>query len=118
MGGVGGIGFTPFVTPRAGDSPVVSSPTAAGGAASTGSTAATGPGGQSFGDMVVDGIERLEQTQDRADQLSVQAATGDAASMHSYMMAATEASVTTQVTVAARNKALEAFTEIMRLPIG
>lgn len=113
--GIGGIGFTPFVTPRAGDNPVVSSPTAAGGSAST---AATGPDGQSFGDMVVDGIERLEQVQDRADQLSVQAATGDSASMHSYMMAATEASVTTQVTVAARNKALEAFTEIMRLPIG
>ena len=33
-------------------------------------------------------------------------------------MAATEASVTTQLTVAVRNKAVEAFNEIMRMPIG
>ena len=33
-------------------------------------------------------------------------------------IAATEASVTTQLTVAVRNRALEAFNEIMRMPIG
>jgi flagellar hook-basal body complex protein FliE len=68
--------------------------------------------------MVLDGIERLEGVQDRADNLAVQAATGTLDNIHDYTLAATEASVTTQMTVAVRNKAVEAFTEIMRMPIG
>ena len=68
--------------------------------------------------MVLDGIERLEGVQDRADGLAVQAATGTLSNIHDYTMAATEASVTTQLTVAVRNKAVEAFTEIMRMQVG
>jgi flagellar hook-basal body complex protein FliE len=68
--------------------------------------------------MVLNGIERLEGVQDRADGLAVQAATGDLSNIHDYTIAATEAQVTTQLTVAVRNKAVEAFNEIMRMPIG
>ena len=35
--------------------------------------------------------------------------------VHDYMIAANEASIATQLTVAVRNKALDAFTEIMRM---
>jgi flagellar hook-basal body complex protein FliE len=72
----------------------------------------------SFGDLVVDGLDRLETVQDRSDKLAVQAASGDLDNIHDYTIAATEAAVTTQLTVAVRNKALEAFNEIMRMPIG
>lgn len=77
---------------------------------------ASGAGG-GFGDLVVKGVERLQQTQATSDQLAVKAATGDLQAIHQYTIAASEAQVTTQLTVAMRNKALEAFTEIMRMPV-
>jgi flagellar hook-basal body complex protein FliE len=108
--GIEGLGFTPYVAPT------VSTPAPV----ETQSAAPSGPSpsGQAFGDMVLNGLDRLESVQDRADQLSVQAATGTLDDIHDYTLAATEASVTTQLTVAVRNRALEAFNEIMRMPIG
>ncbi len=104
VSGVEGVGFTPYVAPQVGtQSARPSAPSAASG---------------DFGNMVLDGIERLEGVQDRADGLAVQAATGNLSNLHDYTVAATEASVTTQLTVAVRNKAVEAFNEIMRMPIG
>ena len=58
------------------------------------------------------------RVQDKSDKLAVQAATGDLDAIHDYTIAATEASVTAQLTVAVRNRAMEAFNEIMRMPIG
>lgn len=100
-----GLGFTPYVAPT------VSTP-------SPTPTQGTPATGQAFGDLVLDGLDRLEAVQDQADQLSVRAATGSLQNLHDYTLAATEASVTTQLTVAVRNRALEAFNEIMRMPIG
>lgn len=100
-----GLGFTPYVAPAV----TTPAPTPTQGTPAT---------GQAFGDMVLDGLDRLEAVQDKADQLSVQAATGSLENIHDYTIAATEASVTTQLTVAVRNRALEAFNEIMRMPIG
>ncbi len=45
----------------------------------------------------------------------MKATTGDLSDIHDYMIAANEASVATQLTVAVRNKAVDAFTEIMRM---
>jgi flagellar hook-basal body complex protein FliE len=100
---VGPVGFQPYVAPQISAS-----------GATTGTTAA----GSGFGDMVVDGLNRLESVQDKSDKLAVQAATGDLTNIHDYTVAATEAAVTTQLTVAVRNRALESFNEIMRMPIG
>jgi len=106
VSGIEAVGFTPYVAPT------VATPT-------TGPTGPQGtPGiGSSFGELVVDGLERMEAVQDRSDKLAVQAATGDLASMHQYTIAATEAAATTQLTVAVRNKAIEAFNEIMRMQV-
>ena len=77
-----------------------------------------GPQGPQFGQLLLNGIEGLEQMTDRTDQLAVKAATGDLSAIHDYTIAATETSVATQLTVAVRNKAVEAFSEIMRMQVG
>ncbi|WP_435768367.1 flagellar hook-basal body complex protein FliE [Nocardioides sp. SYSU DS0651] len=70
-----------------------------------------------FGSLVLDGLDRLEGLTDRADDLAVKAATGDLENIHDYTIAASEASVASQLTVALRNKAVEAFNEIMRMQV-
>jgi flagellar hook-basal body complex protein FliE len=78
-------------------------------------TAAAGTAKSSFSTMVAQGLEQLQATQSTSDDLAVKATTGDLTDIHNYMIAANEATVSTQLTVAVRNKAVEAFTEIMRM---
>jgi flagellar hook-basal body complex protein FliE len=109
VSGIEGIGgFSPFVAPTLGADET------AGAARTQGTQATSGP---AFGKLLVDGIEGLEAMQDRSDLLSVQAATGDLGAIHDYTIAATETGVATQLTVAVRNKAVEAFNEIMRMQV-
>ncbi len=82
-----------------------------------GTAPATPGSGESFGDMVTSAVGNLQQTQATADSLAVQAATGQLNDVHDYMIAATKATLATELTVAVRNKAVQAFTEIMGMPI-
>lgn len=104
--GIGG--FTPYVAPAV----PVSSVTAGSGSAKV-----EGPSGPDFGKLVASSLDQLDGVQRNADSLAVQAATGELENIHDYTIAATQAQVTTQVTVAIRNKAVEAFNEIMRMPV-
>jgi len=107
-----------------------------GGAGATGATGATGAGAagaanadiaaaagsasagaQSFGQTLVKALDGLQASQTKADGLAVQAATGDLTNVHDYMIAATEASLATELTVAVRNKAVEAFNQIMNMAV-
>jgi flagellar hook-basal body complex protein FliE len=88
------------------------------GATGAGSPAAAGrAGGGDFAAAMLDGVEQVQQLHARADQLAVQAATGDLTDAHDYTVAASQAALATEMTVALRNKALEAFTEIMRMQV-
>ncbi|TCJ00529.1 flagellar hook-basal body complex protein FliE [Aeromicrobium sp. IC_218] len=89
-----------------------------GAAGPQGVSGAQSVAGTSFGSLLADKIEGLEAMNDRTDDLAVQATTGDLKNIHDYTIAAAETQMTTQLTVAMRNKAVEAFTEIMRTPIG
>jgi flagellar hook-basal body complex protein FliE len=71
--------------------------------------------GTDFAAALGSNLQNLQNVQDKADGLAVQAATGSLTDVHEYMIAATEANLTTQLTVAVRNKALDAFNEIMRM---
>jgi flagellar hook-basal body complex protein FliE len=83
----------------------------------TGAKPAANADGAGFGEMLAKGVENLQGLHDKADGLAVQASTGDLTDVHDYMIASTQASLATELTVAVRNKAVEAFNEIMRMQI-
>ena len=95
--GIGALGGTTDVSPVA--------PAAAAGSADGFAAALTGA------------LDELGSLQSSKDQLAVQAATGDLRDVHDYMIAAQESSVATEMVVTFKNKAVEAFTEIMRMPV-
>lgn len=70
-----------------------------------------------FGDSVGSALNRLNDAEATADSAALAAATGDLSSVSDYMVAATEAQLTTEVTVAVRNRAIEAFNDIMRMQV-
>jgi flagellar hook-basal body complex protein FliE len=72
---------------------------------------------QGFAAMVTQGVERLQGLHETSDTLAVQAATGDLKDVHDYMIASAQSGLATEMTVAVRNKAVEAFTEIMRMQV-
>ena len=84
---------------------------------STGTTGTTGTQGPNadFGSMLSKGLESVQASQSKADNLAVQVADGTLQDPAQYTMAATEASLGMELTLAIRNKAVEAFQEIMRM---
>jgi flagellar hook-basal body complex protein FliE len=70
-----------------------------------------------FGDMVAQALANVQNTHATADGLAQAAATGNATDVHDYMIAATQANLATELTVAVRNKAVEAFNDIMRMQV-
>jgi flagellar hook-basal body complex protein FliE len=85
------------------------------GAGSTTSVDATS--GTDFASLLSGGLDKLQGMQSTSDDLAVKAATGDLTNVHDYMIASNEAQLATQLTVAIRNKAVEAFNEIMRMQV-
>ena len=81
---------------------------------SSGVAATSGPN-TDFAGMLSKGIESVQASQTKADNLAVQVANGTLTDPAQYTMAATEASLGLQLTMAIRNKAVEAFQEIMRM---
>lgn len=88
----------------------------------TGTTATSATTGASttsaagvFGTTLAGQVDNLQAMQANADGLAVKAVTGDLNDIHDYTIAATEASVAMELTAALRNKAVDAFTEIMRM---
>jgi flagellar hook-basal body complex protein FliE len=72
---------------------------------------------EGFATMITQGIENLQGLHETSDTLAVQAATGDLSNIHDYMIASAQSGLATEMTVAVRNKAVEAFTEIMRMQV-
>ncbi|MGD9705405.1 MAG: flagellar hook-basal body complex protein FliE [Acidimicrobiia bacterium] len=84
-------------------------------AAPSGGTA--GAGGAGGIGSFADALDNLTAAQTKADDLALQAATGDLQALHDYTIASTEAQLLTQLTVTVRNRAVEAFNDIMRMQV-
>jgi flagellar hook-basal body complex protein FliE len=71
----------------------------------------------SFTDAIGQGLNQVDALDRTAADQAVKAATGDLTDVHDYVIAATQAQVATELTTTVRNKALEAFNDIMRMPL-
>jgi len=68
-----------------------------------------------FGTSLGSAIDGLQSMQSTASELAIKAVTGDLADVHDYTIAATQASVAMELTATIRNRAVDAFNEIMRM---
>ena len=85
--------------------------------APTSPTGGVAPAGTDFGNSLFKALDNLQATQANADDMAVKAATGDLTDVHDYTIAATQASLATELTMAVRNRGVESFNQIMSMPI-
>ncbi|GIG24068.1 hypothetical protein Cde04nite_03120 [Cellulomonas denverensis] len=79
------------------------------------SSAVTSVGDGGFSDVLSGAVNSLTQAQSTSNELAIKAVTGDLDDVHDYTVAAAEAKLQLELTAAVRNKAVDAFTEIMRM---
>jgi len=89
--------------------PVLPTPPTAG----TDAAVAPSATGADFGSLLSKGIDEVQSTQDKADSLAIKAATGDLTDIHDYTIAATQASLVTELATTLRTKGIDAFNQIM-----
>ena len=93
------IGATPFVPPTLSSGPAVGT--------------AAEPSPNAF----AEGLKQVEQLQASADGAATGLATGSITDVHQFTTAASHASLGIDLTVALRNRAVEAYQEIMRMQV-
>jgi flagellar hook-basal body complex protein FliE len=74
-------------------------------------------GGKSFMEHLKESIAEVNQSQKVAESMATDIATGKSQDIHETMLAATQADLSFSLMVQVRNKALEAYQEIMRMPV-
>ena len=78
---------------------------------------AGGEAAKSFGDLLKDAVDQVNQLQGQADRLADQLASGKLDNVHQVMIAMEKASLALQLTIQVRNKVIEAYQEIMRTQV-
>ena len=101
--------------------------TTAGSAVTAGSTATTAgaplrvsgssDGSAAFGQLVTDGLQQVSQLEHTADAAAQDLATGGPTRIEDVMIATSQAELGIQMLARVRDRALEAYQEIMRMPL-
>ncbi len=73
--------------------------------------------GKSFMDHLKSSIEDVNHLQNNADAMAKDVATGKSENLHETMLAISQAELAFNFMVQVRNKALEAYQDIMRMPV-
>lgn len=73
--------------------------------------------GTGFSDLLKNAMQGTVDAQRTAENLTVQAASGDNVPMHEVIQAIGKAEMTLQTMLAVRDKTVEAYQEILRMPI-
>ena len=73
--------------------------------------------GASFMDHLQSNVQDINKSQLQSDKMSMELSTGQSTNIHETMLAASQAELSFNLMVQVRNKALEAYNEIMRMPV-
>lgn len=82
-----------------------------------GATATPGAPSAGFGDALARGLEQVSALEHRADAMIEDVATGGPTKVHELMVATTESALAVDLLVHVRDRALEAYHEVMRLQL-
>jgi flagellar hook-basal body complex protein FliE len=96
----------------------ISAPVATTGLASPTPVIGVAPaGGASFMDMIGNAIEGLNTQMVTADNMAMRLAAGEDIDLHQVMVALETASIGLQSAMQVRNRAIEAYREVMAMPL-
>ncbi|MBN8191467.1 flagellar hook-basal body complex protein FliE [Bacillus sp. NTK074B] len=74
-------------------------------------------GAGNFSQLLKNSIDEVNKMQVQSDQLTEKLVRGENVDLHQVMIASQKASITLQTTMEVRNKVVEAYQEIMRMPM-
>ncbi|SDI12148.1 flagellar hook-basal body complex protein FliE [Proteiniclasticum ruminis] len=73
--------------------------------------------GESFGDLLTTQVEKLNMTQQSADQMVKDFAAGKTDDLHNVMIGVEEARLSMELAVQVRNKIIEAYKELTQMQL-
>jgi flagellar hook-basal body complex protein FliE len=73
--------------------------------------------GMSFAEHLQQGIREVNNKSKVSDKMAMELTTGKSGNIHETMLAATQAELSFNLMVQLRNKALEAYSEVMKMPV-
>lgn len=84
---------------------------------SSSSAVSEGNGGRNFLDHLSESLKEVNELNKSADTMAKDVAMGKSENLHETMLALTQAELSFNLMVQVRNKVLEAYQEVMRMPV-